>query len=276
MNANWWGLWGKWVKLHLGRLGKGAIWSGIPGSPQDHFGVPFSITEDFVAVYRMHPLLPDEFDLRSQRNDQGIRVCSFPETAFQHTRTLMEQIPITDLLYSFGTMNPGAITLHNFPRALQRMERANGTLLDLAAIDILRTRERGVPRYNRFRELMHKKPVVSFEELVSDPKDAQLIKEVYEGDLDTVDLMVGLFAEPLPRGFGFSDTAFRIFALMASRRLNSDRFFTSDYTPETYTPTGMQWVNENGFGEVVRRHFPELGQAMAGTPNPFAPWRRSH
>ena len=45
-----------------------------------------------------------------------------------------------------------------------------------------------------------------------------------------MDLTVGLYAEPLPEGFGFSDTAFRIFILMASRRLNSDRFFTTDYT----------------------------------------------
>jgi len=28
---------------------------------------------------------------------------------------------------------------------------------------------------------------------------------------------------------GFSDTAFRVFILMASRRLKSDRFFTRDY-----------------------------------------------
>ena len=40
-------------------------------------------------------------------------------------------------------------------------------------------------------------------------------------------LMVGLFAEPKPPGFGFSDTAFRIFILMVSRRLKSDRFFLS-------------------------------------------------
>ena len=32
--------------------------SGIPGSPTDHHGVPYSLTEEFVAVYRMHPLDP--------------------------------------------------------------------------------------------------------------------------------------------------------------------------------------------------------------------------
>ena len=38
------------------------------------------------------------------------------------------------------------------------MRRRNGAnleeLIDLAAIDILRDRERGVPRYNRFREII--------------------------------------------------------------------------------------------------------------------------
>ena len=275
MNTNWWGLWGRWAKQHLGRLGKGEVWSGIPGSPNEHFGVPYAITEDFVAVYRMHPLIPDEFDLRSHRDDAALRPCTFPELAFGHARGVMEEVSMGDLFYSFGTMNPGAITLHNFPRFLQRLERPNGSLVDLAATDILRSRERGVPRYNAFRRLVHKKPFSSFDELAADPKDAQLIEEVYGGDLESVDLTVGLLAEPLPKGFGFSDTAFRIFILMASRRLNSDRFFTTDYRPEVYTEMGLRWVDENTFADVLRRHFPELGTALAGSSNPFAPWRRA-
>jgi len=275
MNTNWWGLWGRWAKEHLGRLGNGEVWSGIPGSAQEHFGVPYSITEDFVAVYRMHPLIPDEFDLRSRHDDSPLRLCTFPELAFSRARGVMEQVSMGDLFYSFGTMNPGAITLHNFPRFLQRLERPNGSLVDLAATDILRSRERGVPRYNEFRRLLHKKPVSGFDELVADPKDARLIEDVYGGDLESVDLTVGLLAEPLPKGFGFSDTAFRIFILMASRRLNSDRFFTTDYRPELYTEVGLRWVNENTLADVLRRHFPELGTALVGVPNPFAPWRRA-
>src|SRR3989442_11229461 len=89
---------------------------------------------------------------------------------------------------------------------------------ELTAIDILRDRERGVPRYNEFRRLLRKDPVKSFEELAGDPAVAEAIRKVYNGDLEKVDLMVGLYAEPLPEGFGFSETAFRIFVLMASRR----------------------------------------------------------
>jgi hypothetical protein len=30
---------------------------------------------------------------------------------------------------------------------------------------------------------------------------------------------------------------------MAPRRLKSDRFFTTDYTPEMYTPAGLEWID---------------------------------
>ena len=72
--------------------------------------------------------------------------------------------------------------------------------------------------------------------------------------------MVGLYAEPLPKGFGFSDTAFRVFILMASRRLKSDRFFTSDYNAETYTQTGLDWIDETSMSDAA----PSLPGAGAG------------
>jgi hypothetical protein len=44
------------------------------------------------------------------------------------------------------------------------------------------------------------------------------LKEIYEGDVEKVDLAIGMLAEPFAKGFGFGDTAFRAFILMASRR----------------------------------------------------------
>jgi len=61
---------------------------------------------------------------------------------------------------------------------------------------------------------------VSFVDQLSDnPRWVAQLRRIYADDIDSVDLMVGLYAEPVPPGFGFSDTAFRIFILMASRRL---------------------------------------------------------
>ena len=100
------------------------------------------------------------------------------------------------------------------------------------------------------------------------------LQRVY-GDVERVDLMVGLYAEPKPEGFGFSDTAFRVFILMASRRLEADRFFTDDYRPEVYTKAGIDWVESNSMRTVLLRHCPELAPSLEGVANPFAPWKRA-
>lgn len=274
MRANWWGLAGEHIHRLIGRIGEQEVISGIPGSKTNHFGVPYSITEEFVAVYKMHPLIPDYFSLRSAVTDEPLGERTLREIQDRNVRAALEEIPVADWLYSFGISHPGAITLHNYPRFLQEFKRPNGEFMDLAATDILRTRELGVPRYNEFRRLLHLPPARTFEELTDNPRWADEIRRVYKGDIDRVDLMVGLFAEPKPKGFGFSDTAFRIFVLMASRRLNSDRFFTTDYTPRVYTQTGLKWIADNDMSSVLIRHFPNLKRPLRGAKNAFAPWGR--
>ena len=117
-------------------------------------------------------------------------------------------------------------------------------MIDLATIDLLRDRERGVPRYNRFRELLHKPRVKSFEQTIDNLKLAGTLKEIYEHP-DKVDLMVGMYDETLPEGFGFSEATLRVFILMASRRIKSDRYFTDDLTPAVYTQAGINWIDDN-------------------------------
>ena len=274
LRANWWGLEGERLDKLLGRLTSNDVLRGIPGSATNHHGVPYSLTEEFVAVYRMHPLIPDDFSLRSIEDDRELRSATLPDVGALQVRGLMTELSTTDLFYSFGTMHPGAITLHNYPRFLQHFDRPDGSLVDLATIDILRSRERGVPRYNQFRRLFHLEPVKSFAEMTDNPEWAEQLRRVY-GDVERVDLMVGMYAEPKPAGFGFSDTAFRVFILMASRRLKSDRFFTRDYRPEVYTRAGIDWVEKNSMRSVLLRHFPDLEPALDGVENPFAPWVRT-
>jgi hypothetical protein len=61
---------------------------------------------------------------------------------------------------------------------------------------------------------------------------------------------------------------------MASRRLKSDRFFTTDFRPEVYTQEGIDWVTKTKMKDVILRHYPELGPALDGLPNAFLPWHR--
>jgi hypothetical protein len=271
MRANWFGLLGERFERRFGRITGNDLLQGIPGSGTEHHGVPYSLTEEFVAVYRMHPLIPDDVVFRAVDDDRQLARWSMPDLLIDHVRQRLSETPMEDLFYSFGRAHPGAITLHNYPNGLRRLQRVDG-LLDLAAADILRVRERGVPRYNEFRRLLRLAPAATFEELTGgDRALAVQLRDVY-GDVERVDLMIGLYAEPMPAGFGFSDTAFRVFILMASRRLKSDRFLSRDFRAEVYTEAGMTWIRDADMRAVLLRHFKSLAPALAAVANPFAPW----
>ena len=122
MKGNWWGLAGERLHKRFGRISKSEIISGIPGSPVDHHGTPYSLTEEFVAVYRMHPLIPDEFEFRSL-DDKVLAELTFPELNALHARERVGELTMLNTLYSMGTSHPGAITLHNYPRFLQHFDR---------------------------------------------------------------------------------------------------------------------------------------------------------
>ena len=244
---------------------------GIPLTKPDHHGVPYSLTEDFVTVYRMHPLIPDDYRFVDHTDGSLLGARTFDDISGSKADEEMRSLGMENLLYSFGTAHPGAITLHNFPDALRHFER-EGERIDLAVVDLVRTRRRGVPRYNDFRAGLHKPRLRDFDELSSDPESVRRLRDLYR-NIDDVDTMVGLFAEAPPSGFGFSDTAFRIFILMASRRLQSDRFLTVDFRPEIYSPFGMDWVARNSMTSVILRHCPDVASAIPRGQSAFAPWR---
>jgi hypothetical protein len=274
MKVNWWGFQGERLTRRFGRLTKSEILSGIPGSELYYHGAPYAITEEFVAVYRMHPLIPDEFRLRSAADGALVDVLPFDQVAGTKTHELLDRIEMDDLFYSFGTSNPGAVVLHNYPNHMRAFTRPGRDPIDVATIDILRDRERGVPRYNEFRRLFRLAPATRFEDFSDAPAVVADLRRIYSNP-DDVDLMVGMYAEQPPEGFAISDTAFRVFILMASRRLKSDRFFTYDFTPDVYTQEGLDWIDDNSMASVVRRHYPSLERALHGVDNAFLPWNRA-
>jgi hypothetical protein len=273
LRANWRGLLRDAQNVLTG-LQDNDILAGIPGSPTEHHTAPYAMTEEFVSVYRMHPLMPDDYVLRSASSGAELGRYELPQMSGQRGRQIVRRFEPLDLFYSLGIAHPGAIRLHNYPRHLQNLVKDSGERFDMATVDIMRDRERGVPRYNQFRRMVHKQPYDTIEEITDNPQWAQEIKHVYNNDIEKVDLMVGLMAETLPEGMGFSDTAFRIFLLMASRRLKSDRFLSKDYRPEVYTKEGIEWVENNTMIDVLKRHFPNLAPALKDKESAFHPWNQ--
>lgn len=272
LRGDWWGIQGERLHRAFGRFSDSEIISGLVGSQTNLFGVPYALTEEFVAVYRMHPLLPDDYVFRAASDHGVVLERDFAGVAQRPALEVLAQVPMADLFYSFGVAHPGQLSLHNFPRGLQAFQRPDGRMQDLAATDILRTRELGVPRYTAFRKLLHLRPITTFEELTDNEVWREELRRVYNDDIDRVDLMVGMFAERKVAGFAFSEPAFRIFILMATRRITSDRFFTTDFTPRVYTQTGMEWIADNTMSTVILRHFPALRPALRSATNAFHPW----
>lgn len=280
MNINWKGLRKQGYTFLSNILREKELSEGILGSQTQYSGVDYHLTEEFVSVYRMHPLIPDAISLYAIKDHALLG--NFPILDFvgRNARAkIQNHIPMLDLYYSFGIAHPGAISLHNYPEFLRNLTPQPLNIgdpqsdpIDLAAVEILRDRERGIPRYNAFRKALSMPVLKSFEELCDDPSVISEMKNLYK-DIDQVDLMVGLFAEKKPPGCGFSDTAFRIFILMASRRIECDRFFTTDYNEKVYTRLGLQWIEQNSMMSILLRHFPQLLPAVRHVDNAFLPWK---
>ncbi len=282
-------------------IDSGYLLGGIVGSKANNYGVPFSITEEFTSVYRLHSLLPEQLDFKKLANPSQKNPVPFPETRNEKSYDIVANNDLKDLFYSFGTQNPGQLVLNNFPKFMQELEIKGLGTMDLALVDVLRDRERGVPRYNHFRTAIGLKPVKKYADFFpgGKPQDErqQIILEklnaVYGKDanghdnVDMIDLLVGTSAEEVRpvaqrdrhgklkgNGFGFGETMFQIFILMASRRLMTDRFFTDYYKAKYYTKTGLEWIDKKGwFHEVIARHMPELKPHMKGLKSAFFVWK---
>ena len=117
MNTNWYGLAGDELQEVFEFLNDSEILGGIVGSKHDHHAAPYSLTEEFVSVYRMHPLIPDDVIFRTLSTDAEIETIELPAMAGEAHAGVADRIPMADLFYSFGRAHPGAITLHNYPEA---------------------------------------------------------------------------------------------------------------------------------------------------------------
>jgi heme peroxidase len=212
--------------------------------------------------------------------------------------------------------------------------------IDVAALDLIRARERGIPRFNGFPRQYGVKQLTSFDDFVDRrlPPDSpdrreqerlvKAIREVYGqhvcdttkritdaqlnddktpindclghpngslvDNLEDRDTVVGWLSEfRRLHGLAFSETQFVVFILHVSRRLFSDRFFTSSFRPEFYGTLGVDWVTNDGpepmmepipsnghhepaspMKRVLLRTVPELAGELQHVVNVYDPWAR--
>ncbi|XP_030460091.2 alpha-dioxygenase 2 isoform X2 [Syzygium oleosum] len=286
MRINWYGFLGKKFKDIFGHI-CGPILSGLVGlkRPRDH-GVPYSLSEEFVSVYRMHALLPDKLILRDIDATIPEHKClpiaeeiPMQEVVGRQGQRRLSRIGMEQMMVSLGHQACGALSLWNYPSWMRNLvpQDVDGEdrpdLIDMAALEIYRDRERGIARFNEFRRNVLMIPISRWEDLNDDKQVIEALREVYGDDVEKLDLLVGLHAEKKIKGFAISETAFFIFLLIASRRLEADRFFTTNFNARTYTEKGLEWVSKTEtLKDVIDRHFPDMTRKFMKCSSAFAVW----
>lgn len=263
---------------------------GIWGHKTNMAGIPYAMEEDFVRAYQeMHGLVPDKFALFDHTTGKpldieidGKQTNEIPMDKMLQgdAHKVVEAAGFDNVLYSMLKDPAGQITVHNHPDFMRDLN-IRGNYIDLGAVDILRDREKHNPRYNEYLREMHQKPLDPkegdpFKQLFpSDEKLREEVRKVYGNDIEKVDNIIGGLGEwpdRTPKTMGFSASIFQEFVLMASRRVQADRFYTEDFRPEIYTPEGIdRVVNLGGIKELIERNAPELKNALATRESAFHP-----
>ncbi|GAA2120898.1 peroxidase family protein [Nocardioides bigeumensis] len=283
MMSNWYGL----VTNAFGGLHKRVLedipitsreLGGIVGNPQGTFA-KYGLSEEFTAVYRLHSLLPDTVNILHLDGTPAEDV-PLGRTRHAGSHRMIGEFGFDALARTFGEQLPGALVNNNYPASMQDVSVPGIGVMDLAAVDLYRDRERGVPTFNQLRREIGLKPITRYDDLIDDPDVVAELRDLYGTDdegrdnVDDIDLLIGTLTEAhRPTAFGFGETLFQIFILNASWRLLGDRFYTDDYRSEVYTTEGLAWIDEASFKSVLLRNVPALAETgLANITNAFEPW----
>ena len=137
----------------------------------NHFGSPFNFPEEFTSVYRLHALVPDliEYRDKSRPNDIQLKI-PVAKTVRAGATEHMHRGGIDNWALSMGRQRLGLLHLRNLPVFLQNLPMphldSETKKLDIVALDIIRDRERGVPRFNEFRRQIGLKTLTSFDDFI--------------------------------------------------------------------------------------------------------------
>jgi hypothetical protein len=253
---------------------------GIIGNVTNNHGVEYTLTQEFMSVYRLHSLIKDSISFRSIDGSKAQEV-SLGEMRMAAATTLGRAIGLENIAFSAGTSHAGQLVLNNFPRTLTELSVPGFPVIDMAMTDILRDREDGVPRFNEFRRGWGMPEFTTWNDFTDDAEQIARLRSVYQADdvgdreaIDRVDLLVGTLASAKrPSGYGFGEELFTLFILNASRRLEADPFYTVWYDAPHYTQAGLDWIDDASLKGVLLRHFPGLAATgLANVENAFEPW----
>ena len=120
---------------------------------------------------------------------------------------------------------------------------------DLLAINIERGRINGINDYNTVRTAYGLNPVTSFEQITADAEVQASLRELY-GNVDNIDLFIGLLAEDHLSGVAVGETSQTIIAQQFDRLRLGDRL----YYENIFSESEIAAIESVTLSEIIQRH----------------------
>ena len=122
--------------------------------------------------------------------------------------------------------------------------------IDLAAINIQRSRDVGLGTLNQTRVALGMRPHADFSQVTPDPELASRLKTAY-GTIDRLDLWIGGLSERRVRGALVGETFHRILTDQFVRLRDGDRLWWEN---QSWDRGMAQWIRETTIADVVLRN----------------------
>uniref|UniRef100_A0A452TJJ9 Lactoperoxidase n=1 Tax=Ursus maritimus TaxID=29073 RepID=A0A452TJJ9_URSMA len=140
---------------------------------------------------------------------------------------------------------------------------AHSVALDLAAINIQRGRDHGIPPYTDFRVFCNLTSVENFEDLQNEIKDSEIrqkLKKLY-GTPGNIDFWPALMAEDLIPGTRVGPTLMCLFVTQFQRLRDGDRFWYEN--PGVFTPAQLTQLKQASLARVLCDNGDNIQQVQA-------------
>jgi len=124
---------------------------------------------------------------------------------------------------------------------------------DLAALNIQRGRDHGLPGYNAVRKAYGLRRVYSFYQITRDRKLRSALRELY-GHADNIDVFVGGLAETHKRGSMLGPLFHRIVADQFARLRDGDRFWHEKRLHKHFSKRFVKKIKRTRLADIIKRN----------------------
>lgn len=203
------------------------------------------MTAEFNLLYRWHTLTPPSVSYDGKQ---------LPT----YTTTLRNDL-ITDrglgVMFAEATQQPaGVIGLHNTVDFLR--SRADKPSIEQGRLSRLAS-------YNDYRDLFSFPRVTAFDQITEDEETQEELRGLY-GEVDNIELVVGLFAEDTRRNSALPALIGRMVGVDAfSQALTSPLLSKHVFNANTFTKLGMDIISETeSLSQILHRNIPDDGRTF--------------